>query len=1653
MKHLTALFFTILILLSSTLNLFAQRSAAELISSMAPPQGKIQYKDGVRQINIVDDYLFITNFWAGLQVVDISDIKNPRETAFFQSDDESYYTHIDGNYAYMSNHAAGVQVFDISDRASIRQAATVVTPGNALWAIAEDTRLYVALGNKGFTIMDIANLDNPTTVHTEAPGHWVQQITKSGNYLYAAAKKNGLLIYDISEPTAPKMVARFRTAFNTMMVQIIDDIAYVADGPGGLVILDVSQPDDPKLLDRFSNVGFVTNLYKTGTYVYLANRDVGLQIVNVSDPASPFLESYYSTADISYGVYKRDIYVFLAANAATLIMRHNNAPILTDIEDQRLDENVPFSLQLQAEEPDGDFIAYEALNLPEGATFDKASGFLSWTPTYEQSGAYNNIILQVIEQTGTGLTDQDTISLIVKHINRLPDLPGLESTAVAESAPLTITLPEGSDPDAEDQQRLAYRAENLPEGATFDPVSRTLNWTPTFEQSGTYVVDFLIDDGADGLDREPVTITVGHVDRPPVIDGLAARQVNEAAEISFQISGEEPDEEDQDKISFELKNLPAGATFDAATQTFNWVPGYDQSGVYNNLLAIMNAGNLSDSTYVTVAVDHVNRSPVLDAVANQTVLENQLLTFTISGSDPDVEDTGKLVFTAGNLPEGATFDAATQTFSWMPSFEQSGEFPNVSFTITDPSGLSDSKSIVISSNHVNRPPQILAVDAQTIAEDAALTVQLSASDPDQEDSGKLVFSAEGLPTGATLDAQSGLLNWTPTYDQSGEYPVTFIISDGEFNERTATTITVNHVNRSPSLDAVVAQSVDESAELRFTVSGNDNDTEDSGLLIYSATNLPEGATFDPATRVFSWTPTFEQSGEFAPVFTISDPSGLTNQQTAVITVNHVNRAPALATIAPQTVDENQLLSVQLVGADLDREDTGKLNYTGIELPAGAVVDLTSGVFSWTPTFEQSGSYTISAQVSDPAGLVHQESFTIAVNHVNRSPEFTALAAQGGPENALLQFTLVATDADAEDTGKLTFQAPSLPEGATLDPVSGLFSWTPTFEQSGDYTVRFEVSDSYNATAVMDIPVAIAHVNREPSLPVVANAQFSENTLGTVVIAAGSDLDVEDDGKLTYSVSGLPDGANFDPATLTFTWTPTFEQSGDYALTATVQDPDGLSASQAFTISVDHVNRPPYFGDLPTLTVAENSELVFNLPGMDDDKEDAGQLTYNAVNFPEGASMDATSGRISWTPTYDQSGSYTVTVSVHDMNNENSVAALDIEVAHVNRPPVLAEIPTFTFSENAAGTATIPAGSDPDTEDAGKLVYALDGLPNGATFDPATRTVSWTPSFEQSGNFQPSVTLADPSGLTSVNTFTLTVENVNRAPSFAVQSAQNGKENSELQFSLTADDPDREDNGKLRYSADNLPTGAALSENGQFSWTPGFDQSGDYTLNITVQDSYGATAGTTVPVSIAHVNRAPVLSEARFNFTEDADGRIALPPGNDPDQEDSGVLTYKVNNLPDGATFDANSREVSWRPDFDQSGSYQISYSASDGNLETRQTITLQVANVNRSPQINNPGNQSVKEGETLRFKVSASDPDKEDRNNLQFSVNNAPSRAVFNSGNGEFTWTPDNTQQGSYTIAFTVTDKEGLTDNVSVTVDVEDVPETPNPPGDGASDE
>ncbi len=549
---------------------------------------------------------------------------------------------------------------------------------------------------------------------------------------------------------------------------------------------------------------------------------------------------------------------------ARILLKTNHPPVLNPIPHSYINEGQELIFNVTAADPDDrDTLTYSVSGLPGWASFDTATGLFRGTPDYNQAGDY--AVTFTVTDAG-GLTDIESTIITVNNVNRAPDLPPLRNITMYEGQPLTISL-NGSDPDGDP---ITYLAIPLPEGADLNPNTGVFNWTPDFDQAGIYPITFTVSDGSIPV-SQTITITVINVNRAPILNPIGNKSVDEGQALTINLTASDPD---GDSLTYSMDPALPGATFSPAG-VFSWIPTFDQAGAYNVTFSVSD-GSLSAFESITITVNNVNRAPTLNHIGDKTVNEGQLLTFTLSGSDPDVGDV--LTYSANRLPPGATFDSLTKTFSWTPNYDQARIYTNVIFYLSDGTATV-SEVINITVNNVNRPPVLAITGDTTVNEDQPLTLHLTASDPDGDNIALGVINA---PPEAQL-GQNGVFSWTTNYNQAGIYNVTFTASDGQLSVSEMVTLTVINVNRAPIFPNIGPKSVNEGEVLAFTISGSDLDGDD---LIFSAGGLPEGASFDPDIRRFDWIPNYRQAGIYPVTFSVSDGQ-LVDSETVTITVNDV----------------------------------------------------------------------------------------------------------------------------------------------------------------------------------------------------------------------------------------------------------------------------------------------------------------------------------------------------------------------------------------------------------------------------------------------------------------------------------------------------------------------------------------------------------------------------------------------------------------------------------------------------------------------------------------------------------------------------------------------------------------------------------------------
>jgi hypothetical protein len=215
---------------------------------------------------------------------------------------------------------------------------------------------------------------------------------------------------------------------------------------------------------------------------------------------------------------------------------------------------------------------------------------------------------------------------------------------------------------------------------------------------------------------------------------------------------------------------------------------------------------------------------------------------------------------------------------------------------------------------------------------------------------------------------------------------------------------------------------------------------------------------------------------------------------------------------------------------------------------------------------------------------------------------------------------------------LTYSLVSGPTNATLEPATGLCTWTPSEAQGpGTYLLVVSVTDSGlpSLSTTQQLTLVVLESNQPPTLVQPTNLTADEMAAWTAFVSA-TDPDLPAN-LLTYSLVSAPEGVQLNPSTGLLLWTPTEDQGpGTVVMTVAVTDVHLLSVTNQFTVTVREVNRPPRLAATPDLTLVQGLSLNTRLSATDPDLP-ANALAFDLLASPPDAHIDPSTGDLTWTP--------------------------------------------------------------------------------------------------------------------------------------------------------------------------------------------------------------------------------------------------------------------------------------------------------------------------------------------------------------------------------------------------------------------------------------
>ncbi|MFN0109952.1 MAG: SMP-30/gluconolactonase/LRE family protein [Blastocatellia bacterium] len=213
----------------------------------------------------------------------------------------------------------------------------------------------------------------------------------------------------------------------------------------------------------------------------------------------------------------------------------------------------------------------------------------------------------------------------------------------------------------------------------------------------------------------------------------------------------------------------------------------------------------------------------------------------------------------------------------------------------------------------NTAPSLTSPGNKTVNEGSNLGFTLQATDSNATQT--LTYSMTGAPSGATLNATTGVFSYTPSHDVVANnagatqvFNVTFTATDDAtppLNDSKQITITVNNVNRAPSPDAgTIASPIEATGPAGAVVqlNGTANDPDGDSLTSVIWTDTISGATTTIASQLTAQVQL--ALGLHSIVLTVSDgkPNGTTSTVAKSVTVQ--DTTPPVFSNIPADITQN-----------------------------------------------------------------------------------------------------------------------------------------------------------------------------------------------------------------------------------------------------------------------------------------------------------------------------------------------------------------------------------------------------------------------------------------------------------------------------------------------------------------------------------------------------------------------------------------------------------------------------------------------------------------------------------------------------------------------------------------------------------------------------
>jgi len=489
-----------------------------------------------------------------------------------------------------------------------------------------------------------------------------------------------------------------------------------------------------------------------------------------------------------------------------------------------------------------------------------------------------------------------------------------------------------------------------------------------------------------------------------------------------------------------------------------------------------------------------NKPPEVTAIPAQTIKEGEnfntiLLDNYVSDADNSDDEITWTSQGTNNLSVSIVNRIATITAT---NPEWSGN-ETITFTATDPGGLSDGTSTLFTITAVNDPPVMTQIPNQTIEEGGNfnnLNLNNYVDDPDNQDN-ELTWTATGQNQLIITINQGSASIQTPDADWNGTENITFKATDpGGLFDSKLVTFKANPVNDPPIVSKIPDQTIDQSETFTtFDLDDHVNDVDNlKSELIWShnATNLI--VNLNSSTHVVTVTvPNAQWTGSEVVTFTAKDPGNLTGQNTATFTVGDFNDPPKVTQIPDQIINENGTFTSIYLDLHVQDPDNDDAEITWKWRGNNALIfqDINHILTISVPDSEWAGTEIITFVAADPGGKKDSCITILKVNPVNDPPVFGFIPDLYFPEDDTLtiqrsELMAMVQDIDSPKESLQFFLLNTIRTNYYVDPISQDLLIYADKNWYGTESVELQVIDDQGGFAIKNITLVVQSSPDKPN---------------------------------------------------------------------------------------------------------------------------------------------------------------------------------------------------------------------------------------------------------------------------------------------------------------------------------------------------------------------------------------------------------------------------------------------------------------------------------------------------------------------------------------------------------------------------------------------